>query len=152
MATIAQIMDGLAAQIESELSAVTDVTVHVEGRTFNAAELPSIDMSLSSITGLEGGLAAFGQRYGGIPITFRVRVSPADIYAGEALLLAIMDDEDPLSLVAALEADPTVGGLVDTLGWGDGWPWTGYEAFPDPNGGGDFLGSRMTILVAKAHS
>jgi len=150
-ATIAQVMDALANQIALTLAAVTDVTIHVEPRTFSIAELPSIDMALTAGTGLEGRTTPMGQVYGAIPITIRVRVSPADIYAGEDLLLALMDDVDPLSITAALWANPTLGGVVDDVGWGDGWPWTGYEPFADPNGQGDFLGSRLPIIVMKKH-
>jgi hypothetical protein len=48
--------------------------------------------------------------------------------------------------------DHTLGGVIDDLSWGNGWPWTGFEPFADPNGGGDFLGSRLPIIVVKARS
>lgn len=149
MATQAEIMDALADQISDYLATVTDVTIHVEGRAFKVAEVPAVDMFTTAPNGLEQGLVSFGPLLGFVPLNIRVRVSPADIEAGENLFLALTDDEDELSIVAAIASDTTLGGLVSEIAWGD---WSGYTDFPDVNGDGMFLGSLLPVVVAKAYS
>jgi hypothetical protein len=152
MATIAQVMDAMAAQLENELQPVSPVTLHIEPRAFSIAETPAIDMLIASPTGLEAGLAAYGDRVGGIPITIRVRVSTADLYTGEDMLLALMDDEDDLSIIKALDSDHSLGGWAQDLKWQDGFPWSGYTDFTDVNSDGFFLGSLLQVVVIKAQS
>lgn len=154
MATFAEIMDAMAEQLEDVLQPATDIDLHIEGRAFLAAETPAIDMLIADPSGLEEGLAGFGNHalYGAFPITLRVRVSTADIYAGEDLLLALIDDAGPLSIIAALDSDRTLGGICDDLTWGHGFPWSGYRDFPDVNGDGIFLGSTMPIIIVKTQS
>lgn len=152
MVTLADVMTAAADQIDTVLSMETDIKIHVEGRAFIAAEVPAVDMFPTGSHGLEGGLAGFADEYGGIPLAIRARVSTADLYSGEEILLAMMDDEDPLSIVAALDSDRTLGGVLSTLSWGDGWPWSGYTDFPSLNGDGTLLGSILNIVVVKAHS
>lgn len=146
-------MQAIADQLTEQFSGVTDVDLHIEHKAFLAAELPAIDIFPTSASIMTEGLASFADQYGGIPLAIRVRVSPGDIDAGESLLLDLMDDEaSDLSIVAALDADRTLGGVAQTLSWGAGWPWSGYTNFPDVNGDGMFLGSLMSLVVVKAHS
>jgi len=153
VATFAEIMDALAEQLE-DLLPVSDYALHIEPRAFSVAEVPAIDMLIANPTGLEEGLAGFGtySLYGAFPITLRVRVSTADLDTGENILLGLIDDEGPLSIVAALDSDRTLGGVCDDLTWGHGFPWSGYTDFPDLNGDGIFLGSTMPIVVVKTQS
>jgi hypothetical protein len=152
MATIAQVMDAMAAQLENELQPMSPVVLHIEPRAFSVAETPAIDMLIANPTGLEGGLAGYGELMGGIPVTIRVRVSTADLYSGEDLLLALMDDEGDLSIIKALDSDHSLGGNAQDLKWNDGFPWSGYTDFTDVNGEGFFLGSLLQIVVLKAMS
>jgi hypothetical protein len=152
MATIAQVMDAMADQLENQLQPSSPVVLHIEPRAFSVAETPAIDMLIANPTGLEAGLSGFADLYGGIPITIRVRVSTADLYTGEDLLLALMDDEGDLSIISALDFDRTLGGWAQNLSWNDGFPWSGYTDFPDINGDGFFLGSTLPIVVLKASS
>lgn len=142
-------MDGLADQIRDTLAAVTDIKIEVEPRAFKAQTVPAVDMYVTGLNALDQDVASFQDTVGGWPITIRARVSPADVYAGEDLLLALIDDEDDLSIIGALADDRTVGGLTDTLMWGT---WSGYTDFPDPSGEGSFLGSLLPILIVKSHS
>lgn len=146
-------MDAMAAQL-TDLLPVSDYDLHIEGRAFSVAETPAIDMLIANPTGLEEGLAGFGSHaiYGAFPITLRVRVSTGDLYTGEDILLGLIDDEGPLSIVAALDSDRTLGGVCDDLTWGYGFPWSGYTDFPDINGDGMFLGSTMPVIVVKTQS
>lgn len=152
VATIGEIMDAMAEQLEDLIQPATDVTLHFESRAFAVADLPAIDMLVANPTGLEEGLAGFHDRYGGIPITIRVRVQTADVESGEDILLGLMDDEDDLSIIAALDSDRTLGGVIDDMSWGSGFPWSGYQDFPDANGDGFFLGSTLTVVVIKSNA
>jgi hypothetical protein len=152
MATIAQVMDAMAAQLENELTPYAPVVLHIEPRAFSVAETPAIDMLLANPTGLEAGLAGYNELYGGVPITIRVRVSTADLYSGEDVLLALMDDEGDLSIIKALDSDHSLGGNAQDIKWNDGFPWSGYTDFVDVNGDGLFLGSLLQVVVLKAMS
>ena len=147
-----EIMDAIADQLEANLSPTDGVVLHIEPRAFAIAETPAIDMLITSPTGLEAELAGFGQVYGGIPITIRVRVSTADVYAGEDMLLELMDWDGGLSIIAALDADRTLGGVVDSIRWADGFPWTGYVDFPMSDDSGVLLGSLLPIVVLPSVS
>ena len=152
--TIVEIMQAVADQLEDGLTPPTGVELHIEPLAFAIAETPAIDMLIPAPTGLEEGLAGFGSetRYGAFPLMIRVRVGTADVYSGEQLLLGLIDDMGPLSIVAALDADRTLGGVVDDLTWGNGFPWSGYQDFPMSDGNGILLGSTMPIVIVKTQS
>lgn len=148
MATLAAIMDGLADSIRTGVADVTDVDVQIEGRMVRSPTPPCIDMYPSDPSD-DQDTAAFNEMVGGELITVRARVSTADAEAGEDLLLALMDDEDPLSVWAALEADPTLGGVASSV---HVRARSGYRDFPDLSGEGSYLGCLWTVVVVKAHS
>ncbi len=144
------ISDGLADQIDAAISAVTSITIHVESHWFEIAELPAIDIYHTGDNGLAPGLqGGFGDRLPFECFNIRLRVSPADTDAGQRLLYDLVDQDDDLSIIAALDADPTVGGLAYTLTWGD---WGGISSFPDLNSDGSFIGELLPIKVVKAYS
>lgn len=148
MATLAALMDALADQIRDNLDDTIDVAVQVEGRMIMNPTPPTIDIQPGDPSA-DGEVAAFGDLYGGDVLTVRARVSTADTDAGQGLLLALMDDEDPLSIVAAVNTDPTLGGLAaDT----DVRGRSGYTLFPDPGGDGALLGCLWAVLIIKARS
>src|SRR6185369_11615038 len=135
MSTIADVMDALAEQLESELQPQTDIKLNIQPRAFLAAETPRIDMIVTSSTALEAGKMGYGELADVIPITIRVVVSIADQDAGENLLLAFMDDEDPLSIIKAIDSDHTLGGTAEDVSWDqESFPWLGYTDFTDING------------------
>jgi hypothetical protein len=149
VATTAAILDALAAQLRTQLAAVTDVDLSIEGRAFAAATVPAVDMYVTAPNGLADP-QGYGEIQGGVPINVRVRVSTADLYTGEDLLLALTDDEDPLSITAAIDSDVTLGGLTSDIVWGD---WGGYTDFPAASeDGGMYLGSLLPCLLIKARS
>jgi hypothetical protein len=92
--------------------------------------------------------AAFHDLDGGYLFTIRARVGTPDNEAGQNLLLAMLDDGDPLSIRAALDADPHLGGLGRIGPAGT----TGYLFFPAANNEGAWLGAQWTVLVTPAHS
>lgn len=148
------VLDALASQLESNLTPPTGVDLHIAGRSFAIAETPAIDVVLPPATGLEDGLAGFGThtRYGAFPILIRIRMGTADIIAGEELMLDLMDEEGPLSIIAALDADRTLGGAVDSLTWGNGYPWSGWQDFPLSDGSGFLVGATMPVVLVTHQS
>ena len=82
---------------------------------------------------------------------------PMAIYAlGDAysvrLAIKEMDEDGGLSITAALDSDPTLGGVVDSIRWADGFPWTGYTDFPLSDDSGILLGSLLPIVVLPSVS
>lgn len=154
MAAMRDILDAMAQQLRDNMTPPDGVDLHIEGRGFSIAETPAVDMIIPPAVGLEEGLAGFGTRtrYGAFPVLIRARVGTADIFAGEDLLLDMMDEDGPMSIVAALDADRTLGGVIDSLTWGHGFPWGGYQDFPLSDGSGILLGSTMPVVVATKQS
>ncbi len=150
--TTAEVMDAMADQLR-DLINIPSNTIGLEfaSRAFVLVP-PCVDMYIGNPTGLEAGLAGNYDIYGGVPITIRVRVPTADIEAGEEIILGLMDDLDPLSIVAALDSDRTLGGVIDTCYWAEGFPWIGLTDFQDPSGDGFYVGSTMTVVIVKANA
>ena len=148
------VLDALAAQLEANLTPPDGVDLHIAGRAFAIAETPAIDVLLPAATGLEDGLAGFGSatRYGAVPVLIRIRMGTADILTGEDMMLDMMDEEGPMSIIAALDADRTLGGTVDSLTWGNGWPWSGWQDFPFSDGSGILVGATMAVVLVLHQS
>jgi len=145
--TLAQLMDALADEIRDTIEDVTDIDVQIEGRMILSPSPPTIDVYPTDPSD-DPELAAFGETIGGELLTIRARVSAADVNAGQDLLLAFMDDEDPLSVVNAI-TDPTLNGLAATLAFRSR---SGYRDFPDLSGEGAWLGCLWNLVVVKARS
>jgi hypothetical protein len=145
VATLAAIMDALATQIRDELDDVTDVAVQVEPRWVSNPTAPSIDMYPTDPSDDEE-LRAFGEFLGGELVSIRARVDMGDTVAAQDLLLALMDDEDPLSLAAAVMSDPTLGGLTSAI---DIRSRSGYVRSLES---GDHMGCLWNIVIVKARS
>jgi len=148
VATLAEVLTRMADQIRTTIDDVTDLAVQVEDRMVLNPTPPCIDLWPADPS-LDPALAAFGDIDGGELITVRARVSTSDTDAGQDLLLAFMDDEDPLSIGAALLADPTLNGWAQTL---DVTGRTGYVLVPDSSGEGALLGCLWTVVVVKGQS
>jgi hypothetical protein len=147
-ATLAEIMDALADQIRSVIDDVTDVDVQVEPRMILNPTPPCIDMYTADPSE-DSELRAFGDSVGGELITVRVRVGTADHAAGQDLLLALMDDQDPLSLVEAMNENDTLDGLASSV-----YPRerSGYITFIDSASDAALLGATWQVVVIKAPS
>ena len=150
--TTAEVMDAMAQQLRDMIN-IPAQTLPIEfaSRAFVLVP-PCVDMYVGNPTGLEAGLAGMYDLYGGVTITIRIRVPTADIEAGEDILLGLVDDLDPLSIVAALDSDRTLGGVIDTMFWTEGFPWSGYTDFQDPSGNGFFVGSTMPVVIVKSNA
>ena len=141
----ADLLDAMATAIRTALAAVTDVDVQVEPRMVGAPTPPTIDMYPGDVSrGTEA--EAFGLR-GEFLFTVRARVATSDDMAQQDLLLAFMDDVNPLSLQAALTDDVTLGGLADSLDCVDP---TGYVLYPFADE--LLVGFQFTCRVMRANS
>lgn len=148
MATLAEIMDELAAQIRDALDDVTDVAVQVEPRIVLNPTPPVIDMYPGDPS-MDPELRAFADTVGGELLTVRARVSTADHTAGQDLLLALMDDEDPLSVMLAIKDDKTLNGYAADV---DIRERSGYITFIDSVSDASLLGCTWQVVVIKARS
>jgi hypothetical protein len=144
-ATFAEILDAMADQIRSVIVDVTDVAVQVEPRWVVNCTPPCIDMYPADPS-VDQELRAFGEMMGGDLFTVRARVDMSDSTAMQDLLLAFMDDTDPLSISATLEEDKTLNGLATSVDVRDR---SGYVRVLE---GGDYLGCLWQVLVIKAVS
>jgi hypothetical protein len=144
-ATLAQILDAMADQIRDVVDNVTDVDVQVEPRWVVNPSPPTIDMYPADPSD-EPELRAFGEPLGADLITVRARVGMSDSLAIQDLLLAFMDDDDPLSIARALDDDTTLGGVAASL---DVRSRSGYVRVLE---GGDYLGCLWQVIVLKARS
>ncbi len=147
-ATLAEVMDALADQIRDVVENVTDVAVQVESRIVLNPTPPTIDMYPADPSG-DPELRAFADMVGGELLTVRARVSTVDHVAGQDLLLALMDDVDPLSLGAAIYEDKTLNGLAADIHLRER---SGYVTFLDTGGDAQTLGFTWAVVVIKARS
>jgi hypothetical protein len=145
MATLAEIMDELANTIRGVVSQVTDLTVQVEPRWVASPTYPCIDLYPADPS-TDPEVQAFGEEIGGELINVRARIDVADNDASQDILLALMDDEDPLSVVAAVYDDPTLGGTASDVTVRSR---SGYVAF---SADGSIIGCLWSVLVLKARS
>jgi hypothetical protein len=144
-ATLAEIMDALADQIRGVVDDVTDVAVQVEPRWVTNPSPPTIDIYPGDPSN-DPDFRAFGEFIGGELLTVRARVDMSDTTAGQDLLLAFMDDVDPLSIVAAINEDDTLGGLAAAV---DVRTRSGYVRFIESS---ETMGCLWGIVVVKATS
>lgn len=138
------IMDALATQIRSVIDDVTDVAVQVEGRWVTNPTPPTIDIYPADPSS-DPELRAFGELLGAELLTVRARVPMGDTDAGQDLLLAFMDDEDPLSIAQAINENDTLDGIVDI----DVRSRSGYVRFVEQ---GDYMGCLWQLVAVKARS
>lgn len=144
MATLAELMDAMADQIRGVLDDVTDVAVQVEPRWVVNPTPPCIDMYPADPS-TDQELRAFGDLMGEPLFTVRARVDMSDSTASQDLLLALMDETDPLSVAAALE-EGDLDGLAASV---DVRSRSGYVRVVE---GGDYLGCLWQVLVTRATS
>ena len=152
MSSLVDILHALADQIADNITMPAGIELHVEPIPFPVAEAPNINMFVTGPTGREEGLGGYGQRIGGIPVSITFRVPSTDIYVATDMALSCMDDDGDMSILAAIDSDRTLGGLVDTIGWDLGFPWSGPQDFPVLTNDGIQLGNRLEIVIADKAS
>ena len=146
-AGLVNILDEMADQIRAAVVTVTDVDVQVEPRMVPNPTPPTIDIypGDSPRDRDTAGFAVDDDE--GWYITVRARVGTADNFAGQDLLLALMDPTNALSVGQALYDEPTLNGYATDL---DIVAQTGYIAIPDLDGAATRLGCQWTVRVVPA--
>jgi hypothetical protein len=147
-ASLIEIMDEMADQIRNAFSAVTDVDIQIEPRLVVNPTPPTIDLYPGD-SSRDPESASFVDLNGAYLFTVRARVQTADTVAGQDLLLAFMDDENPLCLAQALDDDPTLNGLASSM---DARDPSGYRVYPLPGAEGGLLGFQFTAVVIPGTS
>lgn len=93
--------------------------------------------------------AGMGDINGAIIFTVRARCTTADFEAGQDVLLALMDDNDDLSVARALMDDYTLNGLASSV-YVTG-P-SGFQRFDDGGGTGALLGVQWGVQILAIES
>lgn len=144
-ATTQELLDAMADQIRAALDDVDNLDVQVEPYMVADPTPPTVDMYPGDVA-RGAAAAAFGTK-GEFLFTVRARVSGNDPLENQAILNALLDDVDPLSVALALEDDQTLGGIA-----------TAVECV-DPTGivlytyGSEVLpGRQLTCRVVRAES
>lgn len=142
MATIPQIRQALADALEPLRAGIPDI--QISRYWLVTPTPPTIDLWPGDP--FQNGLT-FGDT-GEMFFTVRARVTTADTEAGQDLLDQLL--EPATGITAALEADQTLGGVVDTLAVGDATDGgvTGYrELVEDTAVNGRLLGAEWRVKV-----
>lgn len=149
VSAIVDILDGIAASLETVMGTAVlgeDAIQIVARLNLNPAAPISIDIyPADPFRGTE--TQGFGEISGELRFTVRARATTTDTDAAQDQLLAMMDDENALSVTAALFADETLGGIVAEL---DVEGPTGYRSYGDNPG--MMLGVEWTVTVINARS
>jgi hypothetical protein len=106
---VSAVMAAIASQLELELGPQVDGLQGDPKIVWNPTP-PCIDI-LPADPFIERATFGPGGGYEAV-YTVRARVTTADQQAGQELLLQLLDPHGPLSMWAALEADSTLGGVV----------------------------------------
>jgi hypothetical protein len=139
-ATLGEVMDALAAQLDSELAPLIE-DLQVTGRmTFNPTP-PSIDIYPSDPFQEQ---IAFGGRQVAAFFDVRARVSTAEHEGGQDFLLSMMDPRADTSVYQALVKDKTLNSTVQDVSVE---PPSNFGAYVDPGGAGALLGCTWRTRV-----
>lgn len=123
--TLGEVMDALAAQLQTKLDPAIDTLQVISRLTFNPTP-PAIDIYPSDPFQEQ---TAFGMRQVEVYFDVRARVSTAENEGGQDLLLEMMDPAASTSVAAAIAADRTLGGKVqDAVAEGP----SNFGAYVDP--------------------
>ena len=140
-------MDEMADTIRAVVAGA-DWDIQVEPRMVLNPTTPSIDIYPGDPS-RDPETAAFGDIDGGHWFNVRARVSPNDHEANQEVLLAFLDDEDDLSIGAALMDDPTLNGHASGMGMESP---SGFVLFPTVTGTEVHIGVLWRVLVIPARS
>lgn len=116
MSLPAEVMEAVARQLEARLQPELDAVQVVPRFSFNPTP-PCIDVYPADPALFQAGMASYE-----MTLLIRARVGYVDSQAAQELLLDFLDPHSDLSIRAALEDDPTFGGVVDTSGPEEGAP------------------------------
>ena len=134
------IMAAIAGELESTLgTAVPDL--HVYPMLETNPTPPALDVYPADPFTER---SAFGRGSRDLFFTIRARVNTADHYAGQTVLLGMMDRTSAASVIDALEADPKLNNTVSDLNVEGP---SEYGVFADPGNEGAMLGCTWRVQV-----
>jgi hypothetical protein len=141
-ATLSEIKDALAAQLQDTLCGTADPLIEglqvTAGMNLNPTP-PSIDIYAAE---------TFTERVGfdswQLNFVVRARVSSAEHEGGQDLLDTMMDPRSENSVRAALEGNDDLGGTVDSLFVGE---VSGLSVFPSSGPEGSLMGCAWPVQV-----
>ena len=116
-ATLGELLDEMADTLLAVVGPAvpSEVEVQVTGRrNFNPTP-PTLDIWPGDPFRSTPDTAGFQETGGDLVFTVRARVNTVDIIGGQDLLLRLMDDEDDISVAAALMDDQTLNGLASSV-------------------------------------
>jgi hypothetical protein len=146
VSTLARCMDEMANVIRDVVESNSlGFPVQVEPRMVTNPTPPCVDLLVGDPSENDE-MGGFGELDAGEMIVVRVRVNTSDSDAGQDLLLAFMDDADPLSIKAALLTDETLNGTANSV---DVESRSGYTMFPSAQQDGFHLGCTFRVMVSK---
>lgn len=148
MSGLVELMDAAMEQIEGTVGPLlasegVESQFHA-GRLNNPATTPAIDMYPGVGRDTETRMFADVTDGGGYLFTVRARLSANDYDANQRLLYRMLDDADALSIAAAFDDDPTLGGVAASLDCTDPSGEVVYE--------GGYYGFQFTLRVLPAFS
>lgn len=145
MASLADVVEALAAALEPIRDTIDDVQIYPY-YLINPTP-PAVDIYPGDPFQQGGAFGLDAECF----FTVRARASTADSDAGQQLLLQLLDADGPASVEAALTADQTLGGVVDSVAVGEaaGTPGvTGYREYvEDAAVNGRLLGCEWRVRV-----
>jgi len=148
MAGLQDIITAAADQIRDTLVTANQLDVQVEPRWILAPTPLAIDV-IPGTVGRDPETAAFGDIAGGYFLTVRARINTPAFDESYDILLALMDDNNDLSLAAAVADDETLNGYATSIDLRD---FSGLQAYERVDGSGADLGFQFTVLALPAQS
>lgn len=134
MSGLAAIMDAVAASLEPLTGEVDGL--QITGFLNPAPTPPSLDVYPADTSALPVSMNGWEEM-----LVVRCRVSTPDDLGAQEVLLSMMDIDGPASVLAALRADPTLGGVV---GGSVVDERSGYQPYP-----GDYLGCEWRLRTIQ---
>lgn len=143
-------MDALADVLRTEIGtelASNGIDAEIGSRlVLSPSESPCIDIDAGQ---RDRESAGFGQIAGAYELTVRARVTAADNFSSQDVLVDMIDDDHALCVAAAIESDPTLGGWATDV-WVDP---DGISATLDfSTSTQQLVGRTWRVLVEAAHS
>ena len=139
MPELTDVMDALGAQLEAELTGITDLQV-VSRLMWNPTP-PAIDIYPGTPFQDEDAMGDGKEVY----LIVRARVNTPDHDGAQEILLGMMDPESATSVAAAIRSDKTLGGVVQYAHPMPDSP-SDFGAFVDP-GGNALLGATWRVRI-----
>jgi hypothetical protein len=128
------IMDAVAASLDPLTNEIDGL--QVTGFMNPTPSPPSLDVYPADTSALPVSMSGWEEM-----IIVRARVSTPDDVAAQDVLLSMMDVDGPASVLVALKADPTLGGIV---GGSVVDERSGYQTYP-----GDYLGCEWRVRTIQ---